>query len=140
MSLRTYEALYICSPELEEGDIQTIDQKYQALVQEHGGSIVRSEIWGKRKLAYMVKKHIEGVYILFRFEANPEFVKRIEAAFKLDDSVIRYLVVHYDAHTLRIEEEQERRKKEELAASASKREYGDDGPGRGRDYDDDDDD
>ncbi|MBI2426109.1 MAG: 30S ribosomal protein S6 [Candidatus Hydrogenedentes bacterium] len=137
MSLRTYEALYICSPELEEGDIQTVDQKYQTLVQENGGTIVRSEIWGKRKLAYMVKKHAEGVYMLLRFQAQPEFVKRLEGIFKIDESVIRFLVVYFDEHTLRIEEEQERRRREEVLSNASKRDYNDDSDvGPGGDYDD----
>ncbi|MCF6285086.1 MAG: 30S ribosomal protein S6 [Candidatus Hydrogenedentes bacterium] len=116
--MRTYEALYICTPELEEGDIQTVSQEVDNLVTSNGGSIVRSEIWGKRKLAYMVKKYSEGTYILARFQAPPDFVKKLEQWFKLSDSVFRYMVVHFDDHMLRIEAEQARRKEEDLRKSA----------------------
>lgn len=117
--MRTYEALYICTPELEEGDIQTISQEVENLVTTNGGSIVRSEIWGKRKLAYEVKKYSEGSYILCRFQSPPEFVAKLEQWFRLSDSVFRFLVVHFDEHTLRIEAEQARRKEEDLRASAA---------------------
>lgn len=129
--MRTYEALYIASPELDEDGIQTMASSMEDLVTSNGGAIVRSENWGKRKLAYEVKKFSEGNYILLRFNASPDFIARLEAAFKLNESIIRYLIVHLDEHTLRLEEEQERRKKEELARSASR---------VGRDDDDDDED
>lgn len=127
--MRTYEALYIASPNVEEGDIQTLSQEVEALVTSNGGTIVRSEIWGKRKLAYLVKKYSEGNYILLRFQANPDFIQKLELWFKLHDSVIRYLVTYFDEHTLRAEEEQARRKEEDLRKSAA----------GGRDDDDDDD-
>jgi small subunit ribosomal protein S6 len=127
--LRTYEALYIASPNVEEGDIQTLSQEVQDLVTQNGGTIVRSEIWGKRKLAYLVKKYSEGNYILLRFQANPDFIQKLELWFKLHDSVIRYLVTYFDEHALQAEEEQARRKEEDLRKSAA----------GGRDDDDDDD-
>ncbi len=129
--MRTYEALYICTPEMEEGDIQTVSQEVENLVTSNGGSIVRSEIWGKRKLAYMVKKYSEGSYILLRFHAQPDFVAKLEQYFRLSDSIFRFLVVHFDDHMLRIEEEQARRKEEDLRASAA-------AAARGEDDDDDD--
>lgn len=127
--MRTYEALYIASPNVEDGDIQTLSQEVQDLVTQNGGTIVRSEIWGKRKLAYLVKKYSEGNYILLRFQANPEFIQKLELWFKLHETVIRYLVTYLDEHELRAEEEQARRKEEDLRKSAA----------GGRDDDDDDD-
>ena len=124
--MRTYEALYIASPNLEEGDIQTLSQQAEAYITSNGGTIVRSEIWGKRKLAYLVKKYSEGNYILVRFQANPEFIQKLELWFKLNDAVIRYLVVHYDEHMLRVEVEQARRKEEDLRKSAARSEDDDD--------------
>lgn len=126
--MRTYEALYILSPELEEADIQTMANSFEKLVTDGGGAIVRSEIWGKRKLAYEVKKHTEGNYVLLRFTSNPEFIDKLEGQFTLNESVIRFMVVHFDERTLRLEAEQERRNQEALRA-----------PGRNRDEDDDDD-
>ena len=127
--MRTYEALYILSPELEEGDIQTMASGFEKLVTDSGGAIVRSEIWGKRKLAYEVKKHTEGNYVLLRFTSNPEFIDKLEAQLTLNESVIRFMVIHFDERTLRLEDEQERRNQEALRS-----------PNRRDDDDDDDDD
>src|SRR5690606_32421480 len=91
-----------------------------------GGEIVRSEIWGRRKMAYEVKRFSEGNYILLRFTAPPDFVAKLESTFKLNESIIRYLVVHFDEHTLRLEEEQQKRRKEELARSAARADDDDD--------------
>jgi len=143
--LRTYEALYIVMPDVDDDGIQTVDKAVQSLITENGGSIVRSEIWGKRKLAYAVKKQTEGTYILVRFEAEPDFNAKLEQYFRLSEAILRYQVVHFDEHTLRIEAEQARRREEDLrnsAAAASRRDDDDDddGPRRPRRRDDDDDD
>ena len=127
--MRTYEALYIVNPELEDDDIQTVAKETEALVVKHEGAIVRSEVWGRRKLAYTVKKHSEGAYILLRFQATPEFIRRLEGYFKLNERVIRYLVVHFDDHMLKLEALQQKRKEEEVRSG-----------GRGRDRDEQDDD
>ncbi len=136
--LKTYEALYIISPELEDVDIQTVAKETEALVSKHGGAIVRSENWGKRKLAYMVKKFADGNYVLMRFQAEPDFPARLETYFKLEDKVIRYLLTHYDERTLRLETEQIRRREEDLRNAQNGR--GEDGRGYDDDEDDDDDD
>lgn len=133
MVLRTYEALYIVTPELEDDDIRAVSQEVEALVTQNGGEIVRSEIWGKRKLAYMVKKHAEGAYILLRFTANADFITRLEGYFRLSEQVIRYVVVCFDERTLRLEAEQQRQREEELRAGSAAH-------GRGRRGDDDDED
>ncbi len=124
--MRTYEALYIVSPELEDDAIQTVANEVESLVTKNEGTIVRSEIWGKRKLAYMVKKFTEGNYVLLRFTANPDFVARLETYFKLSESIIRYLVVHFDKHMLSLEAEQKRRKEEDLRNSTNHKRHDDD--------------
>jgi small subunit ribosomal protein S6 len=146
--LRTYEALYIVKPELTDDEIQTVAKDVETLTTTNGGAIVRAEIWGKRKLAYKVKHTTEGCYVLLRFQAEPTFVARLEAYFRLSENVIRFLVVYFDEQTLRLEEEQIRRNEADMRASASRAANRDDdddddrGPRRGssRDRDDDDDD
>jgi small subunit ribosomal protein S6 len=128
--LRTYEALYIVTPEVEDDNIQTIADKTATLVTDNEGTIVRSEIWGRRKMAYDVNKHSEGIYVLLRFTANPDFILKMERVFKLDETVIRYSIKHFNAHELRAEAEQQKRREEEIL----------NGRARGHDDDDDDDD
>ena len=116
--MRTYEALYIVRPDVRDDDVQTIAKEVETLVTQNGGAIVRSETWGKRKLAYEVQKCSEGYYILLRFESAPPFVARIENHFRLTDAIIRYLVVLFDEKTLRLEAAQKQRKEAEIRASA----------------------
>ena len=108
--MRTYEALYIVQPDVGDDEIQTIADGVASIVSDDGGTIVRSDIWGKRKLAYPVLKHTEGVYVLLRFEAEPTVLPKIEGHIRLTDPIIRHLIVHFDEQTLRLEAEQERRK------------------------------
>jgi small subunit ribosomal protein S6 len=149
--VRTYEALYIVHPEVKDDEIQTIAKNVETLVTDNGGAIVRSEIQGKRKLAYEVKRCTEGCYVLLRFQAEPPFITKLETYFRLTEAIIRSLVVYFDEHTLRLEAEQEKRRQLELQAGAAARslddeEDDDDDRGRRRrssryrDDDDDDDD
>jgi small subunit ribosomal protein S6 len=116
--LRTYEALYIISPELDDAGIQTVAKGVEDLVTENGGVIVRSEIWGRRRLAYTVKKFTEGCYVLLRFEAGPTFNDKLELHFRLSETIFRHLVTHLDERTLKLEIEQVKRDAE-LANSAA---------------------
>lgn len=142
--MRTYEALYIVRPDVKDEDIQTIADEVIKLVTDNGGAIVRSEIWGKRKLAYEVKKLTEGVYVLLRFEADQALIPKLENYFRLSESVIRFLIVHFDEQTLRLEELQEKRREAQVQAMANRSEEDEDRPvsrrrSRSRDDDDDDD-
>ncbi|HIJ64909.1 MAG TPA: 30S ribosomal protein S6 [Candidatus Hydrogenedentes bacterium] len=131
--MRTYEALYIVRPDLDDETIQTVAKEVESLVTDNGGAIVRSEIWGKRRLAYVVEKFNEGCYVLLRFNSEPVFIARLESHFRLKESIIRFLVVHFDAQMLRLEAEQQRRQEDQLRASASvarRRFDADEAPGR----------
>ncbi|PCJ53805.1 MAG: 30S ribosomal protein S6 [Candidatus Hydrogenedentota bacterium] len=114
--MRTYEALFIVQPEAAEDLVQTIATGVETLITEDGGVIVRSEIWGKRRLAYLVKKFNEGIYILIRFEAETDIVKKLEGHFHLNEDVIRYLTVLFDEKALRLEVEQAARNEAQLEA------------------------
>jgi len=132
--LRTYEALYIIAPNLDDDAIQAVVAGVETLITSNGGTIVRSEVWGRRKLAYEIKKHGEGFYVLLRFTASPEFVKKLDNHFKLAETVIRSMVLYLDERTLRLEAEQQFRREEEASIAATRVR------GEGDDDDDDEDD
>lgn len=116
MSLRTYEALFIVSPLVEDDDVHAIARETETLITKSGGAIVRSEVWGRRRLAYKVKKFVEGIYVLIRFQAPPNFVARLENYLRLNEQIIRYLIVYLDEKTLKLEAEQQRIREEMLAS------------------------
>lgn len=133
--MRTYEALYIVQPDVADDEVQTVANGVESLITEKGGSIVRSEIWGKRKLAYEVNNCTEGSYVLLRFQSGPEVLEKLTSFFKLSEQIIRNLVVLFDEHTLRLEEEQERKRAEARLAAAENDDNDDDDdrPRRGAD-------
>lgn len=145
--MRTYEALYIVKPDLKDDEIQTVAKDVENLVTSNGGAIVRSETWGKRKMAYEVDKYTEGVYVMLRFQSPATFAGKLANHFRLTESVIRDIIVHFTDQDLRLEEEQKRRTEAELRASAARSAERDDDddeeddrrPQRGRRRDDDDD-
>ncbi len=115
-----YEALYIIVPNVDDDAIQTIVAGVESMITSGGGTIVRSEIWGRRKLAYEIQKHSEGVYVLLRFTAEPELVKKLDTHFKLSETIIRAKVLHLDERTLKLEAEQQHRREEEARIAASR--------------------
>lgn len=149
--MRTYEALYIVRPDLKDDEIQTVAAEVEKFVADNGGATVRSEVWGKRRLAYEVKGFHEGAYVLLRFQAKADWISKLETYFRISERIIRDIIVLFDDATLRLEEEQKRRVEEDLKASAAARarrtgdddDDDDDGPsrpyGRDRDRDRDDD-
>ena len=130
--MRTYEALFIIHPEQGEDEVQTIAKEVENLITADGGSIVRSEIWGKRRMAYEVNRHNEGTYVLIRFESDPGFNLKLENHFRLSETIIRSLVVLFDEKTLRLEAEQERRTAAALVAQSNSSDDDDDDDDRPR--------
>ncbi len=145
--MRTYEALYIVKPDLKDDEIQTVAKDVETLVTSNGGAIVRSETWGKRKMAYDVDRYSEGVYVLLRFQSPATFAGKLANHFRLTESIIRDIIVLFTEQDLRLEEEQKQRTEAELRASAARTAERDDDddddddrrPQRGRRRDEDDD-
>ena len=91
--MRDYEILYIVRADLDDDKVQDIIKRVNTLIERAGGSVERTNIWGKRKLAYEVKHQKEGSYILQDFQIGPDRVPELEAALKITEEVLRHLVV-----------------------------------------------
>ena len=78
MSDRIYEVLFIADPNLSEPDVDKLTETVQGYAEKEGGKTQKVEKWGKKRLAYDVKKHREGYYVLLVVEAKPEMVKELE--------------------------------------------------------------
>lgn len=91
---RQYEVVYIFDSALEEAAITEKLARFHALIQQPGGT-AQPELnhWGKRTLAYPIKKHETGYYVIAKFDAAGEQLPEFERAIKLDESVLRFLVV-----------------------------------------------
>lgn len=91
--MREYEVLYILRADLEDDKVQDAVKRVNTLIERSGGTIDRTNLWGKRKLAYEVKHQREGSYVLQDFKIDPGRVPELESALKITEEVLRHLIV-----------------------------------------------
>ncbi|MDD3400907.1 MAG: 30S ribosomal protein S6 [Eubacteriales bacterium] len=95
--MNSYEVLYVITPELDEETNQSVLDKFAAIITDNGGEIVKTDVWGKRKLAYTIDYKTEGYYVLVDFNAASELPRELERNFKNDERILRYMVTRKEA-------------------------------------------
>jgi small subunit ribosomal protein S6 len=90
---REYETIYILRPDSTTDVIAQVNQKVRTVVEAGGGTLLKVDNWGKRKLAYEVKKQLKGIYLFFSYLGSAGLVEEVERNLRLTDSVIRYYSV-----------------------------------------------
>jgi small subunit ribosomal protein S6 len=88
--MRKYETIFILDPDLEEEQALSVIEKVKGIITQTNGEILKVEDWGKRKLAYEVKKKPKGHYILIHFLGLPALLSELERNFRVMDAVIKY--------------------------------------------------
>lgn len=92
-----YETIYIIHPELNEEDVEEHIKRVENLVTRLGGEILKTERWGKKRLAYEVNKHRYGYYVLLRLRGNPTILPELERHYRLTEGIIKSLVIRLKA-------------------------------------------
>ncbi len=116
--MRIYEILFIVRPDLPEEEVDKLVAQFDGIVTSTGGTVQKAEKWGRRRLAYEVKRCREGQYILFTIECDPTTVREFERRLKVQDQVIKFLTVRVDEELKRLAKL--KRKREERAARRKK--------------------
>ena len=91
-----YETMYILRPDIPEEEVDSHLTKYSELVTKSGAEVLDSQMRGKRRLAYPISKHKEGIYVQLSHNGNGQHVEILEKAMRLSEDVIRYLTVKQD--------------------------------------------
>jgi small subunit ribosomal protein S6 len=112
--MRQYETGFVLSPTLSEEETTQFIQQMAAIVAQKKGRLVRQDVWGKRRLAYTIRKLNEGVYVFLTYEGPGDISTEIERRFKQSDAVIRFLTVKKDLR------EQTRRRRKKTAEEAAR--------------------
>ena len=119
--MRRYEVAIVLAPTLTEDEVEQSTETFKKAAEEKGAQIAEIEQWGKRKLAYPIKKHTEGIYVIVTLEElSAEAVGELERRFKVSDSVIRFLTVRVDLDLKRAEKLKNRRKEKKERAESAK--------------------
>ena len=88
-----YETMYILRPDLIDEQVEQNISKYENLIKEHGAENLQIQNRGKRRLAYEINKHRDGVYVQMNYTANGSAIAPMERAMRLSEEVIRYLTI-----------------------------------------------
>lgn len=96
-ALRAYEVMVILDPNLDERTVEPSLDKYLNVIRKDGGSVDKVDVWGRRRMAYEIKKNAEGIYAVISLQAEPATVKEFDRQLTLNESVLRTKVHRPDA-------------------------------------------
>ncbi len=91
--MRNYELMILFDPNLQEEDVKALLDKIRQTITTNQGKIIKTNQWGKRKLAYEIKKFQEALYAIIDFELEPELIANIENSIRFEEKILRYLLV-----------------------------------------------
>ena len=90
--MQKYESMIVISTKQEEDVIKGLVEKFKSLIEENG-TLVSVDEWGKKRLAYMINKETEGYYVLYTFEAKPEFPAELSRRLKITEGLLRSMII-----------------------------------------------
>jgi small subunit ribosomal protein S6 len=98
--VRDYELGIVVSPEASEEQTKGILDRVEQVIQTHGGQVVKIHPWGRRRLAYPIERHRDGLYFFLDLSLTPQTVLEIDRNLKVAEEVIRYLLVKRDPRAI----------------------------------------
>ena len=93
--MKPYELLLIITPDHDENEAEALTDQVKGII-ENGGTLLKLDPWGKKRLAYPIRKRSEGYYVLYIFESAPSFVAELNQALHVIESILRYMIVQYE--------------------------------------------
>jgi len=96
MDKRNYDIGFIINPELTEEEIKKTINSVTTVIEDNGGIIEKLDEWGRKRLVYPIQKHKEGIYTFIYAELTGDVVEKIERRLKLNEKIIRFIVVRLD--------------------------------------------
>lgn len=123
--MRHYELIYIVNPNLNGDDYQELVKKYSEIIENNKGVIIKTDEWGKQRLAYRITKFYNGVYVYVEFCTEADSIAELERNLKLDDNILKFQTVKLadqaDPEEL-IQKEQSSGKTEEASEKSDEKE------------------
>jgi len=93
MSKHVYESAVLINAALDDEAIKNLIERVKETITSNGAEILEIEDWGRKRLAYQVKKSKIGYYTIFRFNSLPDLIPKLERHYQLDESILRYLTI-----------------------------------------------
>jgi small subunit ribosomal protein S6 len=96
--MRKYEVMVILDPDTDDRAVQPTLEQFLTVITKNGGTVDSLDIWGRRRLAYEIRKKPEGIYAVINLTAAPADVKELDRQFSINESVMRTKVIRPEAH------------------------------------------
>ena len=109
-----YETVFIATPVLSEAQMKEAVEKFKKLITDNGGEIIHEENWGLKKLAYPIQKKSTGFYYLIEFDAEGEFIQKLETEYRRDERIIRFLTFKMEKYAVEYAEKKRSKKTEKV--------------------------
>lgn len=93
--MKPYELLLIITPDHDENEAEALTDQVKGII-ESGGTLLKTDPWGKKRLAYPIRKRSEGYYVLYIFESAPSFVASLNQSLRVIETILRYMIVEYE--------------------------------------------
>jgi small subunit ribosomal protein S6 len=97
--MQLYESIFIVRPSLSDEDTSKLIDKLKGVV-EKSGTVLKLENWGKKKLAYEVKRERKGTFVYLNFQSKGDLISELERSYRLEDSVIKFLTVRMEQQSV----------------------------------------
>jgi len=94
--MRRYESVVILDPELSDDEVRSFTERYAGIITTKGGELIKLDDWGRKKMAYLVKRRDVGRYVLFDFVGMPDVITELERNFKITEHVLKFISVKLD--------------------------------------------
>ncbi len=123
--LREYELTLIAKGDLPETEVSKLCAKYEGILTQDGGQIIKKDNWGNKRLTYPIKKSYRGYYVNYDVASNPAAIAEVERLFRIDENVLRYLTIKL-AEKVDVEERKRELAKAQAQESAARNQNQDD--------------
>ena len=94
--MRNYELVLIISPDLDEGETNALVERVKGMIESSEGKILKIDSWGSKRLAYPIRRHANGYYVLYIFESQPDAIGQLNNSLRLIESILRHMIVLFE--------------------------------------------
>ncbi len=106
---RTYEVVFIINPDADDNEVMRLSEAMQKIITNQGGSITKTEMMGRRQLAYEINHKREGAYVLLEVEGTGGEIAELERRMRVNDQILRYMTIRVDEDRRRADKLKDRR-------------------------------
>ena len=117
---RTYEVIFIIDPTVGDDEVMRLSEAVQKIITGQGGSITKTEVMGKRQLAYEINHKRDGTYVLLEVEGSGAEIAELERRMRVNDQILRYMTIRVDEDRRRADKLKDRRARKAARRNVAK--------------------